>query len=298
MPPVVSTRAKFPTPHQLASYLALYPGLYVAAALARFLELSMPHTSHLPLIPLLFVALTTTGIYLLDRVKLHNRLLDPADQAAEPHRFAFLHRHLNVLRLLSAALLISAAFIGRCFSPLAPIAVACSAAGVILYAPGPRQNRPRPKDIFILKNLYTATGLTTLVVATAIASTPTLSFLNLLPTLIAAIALFLRMILDALFCDIDDTESDSQYGTQTHATRLGPAKARNLALAAQLALILVTAAATPIPQVPRLIWAATSLASWGALLLYHPAKLREFIDLRLPAEATIATILLTLFQNQ
>src|ERR1043165_9558889 len=142
-------------------HVGAWEGLYASAAvicltqlagLTGPLELPRPEA-------IAMVFLIACGVYALDRVKLRDSWIDPADEAAQPRRYAFLRAHSRRVRGAAIVMLVSAALVGLRISPWAPAVAALAATSVVAYAMRPRGERPRIKDIVWIKNGYVAAGM-------------------------------------------------------------------------------------------------------------------------------------------
>lgn len=284
-----------------ASYLALWPGLYIVGAVACLAQISGASFGFSPrawLAACGFAFTTAAAVYLLDRVKLRDAWLEPADALAHPRRYAFIAAHARALRIVIAVLLIVAGCFGAWLFKWAAILPLLAGAGVLLYAGRPRAARPRPKDILILKNAYVALGITGFALLIVLfAAHPDADFTGLRrslavswrPMSVGCAYLFLRVLADAILCDLDDELADQRYGTNTLPNQLGRDRAWIIALAIHgvgaIALIL---AAMPWPfHLPRLAWAVLSIVSFLTLRLAAPARVRDWVDARLPIEAAM-----------
>ena len=278
--------------------LSIWSGLYLAGAAAFVFQLTH-HPSIIPLWPIAMAWTIGIGIYLLDRVKLKNTWLDPADQAAHPIQQALIEKHPRKYRATAAAFLATAMLIAALNAPqnrlafLETIPIA-AALGVVLYAAMPRKQRPRPKDIFAVKNIFTAAGISAIAITLAIGATPASQAINTKAFIFAAIAICLRATADAALSDLDDLKADAQFGTNTFPVVLGPAQTRNAALAARM-LIAIALAIIPIgPSPARLAWAATSAISTASIWTLRPTLMRNPIDISLGLEAAIVAIILAI----
>jgi hypothetical protein len=282
-----------------AGHLALWAGLYVAAAVvclgqtAGLPAWDRPPAPHAAL--LLYAWATAAAVYLLDRVKLLDRWLDPADAAAHPRRYGFLTARTPLIRVLAAALVATAILAGLGAGWIAPAMTALAVAGVVIYAGRPRRHRPRVKDILFLKNGYVAGGITGFALLVALlpqAHSPgaiRAAISGALPAIAPAAALlFLRVVADAALCDLDDESADRAHRTRTLPVWLGRYPAWNAAMA----LRLVSAAGLLLPfspARPRLLWAGATVVSSIALRLWRPAKVRDAVDARFALEALLVT---------
>lgn len=280
---------------RVLSYLALWPGLYVAAGVVFILQIAgVRLATPAAMLSVVFAASTGTGTYLLDRVKLRDVWLDPADALAHPARYALLARHSRAVRAGAFVLLGAAAAAGAASpSPwLAGLPLA-AAAGVVLYAPRPRGAGPRVKDVLLVKNLYVSGGITGFALLVALAGTPPGWIVQAWPALaLAAATLFVRVVADAVLCDLDDQESDRAHGTATLPTALGRRRAWRAAMAARLGVGAVLLATPWCPGPARLAWGVLTIASSLLLRRLNPAAVRDWVDARFALEAIIATVAL------
>jgi len=251
--------------------LCVWSGLYGAACVvSAFLITDTPIWWE----GTLGAGLATSGVYLVDRIKLRDRDWDPADLAANKRRHTRLRSRKHAARLLALACLTSASVLlwerGR-VTGLLPWG---GCLGVMLYAPG-RSPGARPKDVPVLKNALVATGMTLLagVVLRVRTEGPT-------PGIAFALSwLWVTVLADALLSDLDDRETDQVHGTRTvptHGVRLAWGLGAGLALLGALGLVLVGHD----PAARRLgVWCLlTTLVLWGL----RPGRVRDLIDWRLP----------------
>jgi len=280
------------------SSLSIWSGLYLAGAAAFVFQLTH-HPSIIPLWPIAMAWAIGIGIYLIDRVKLKDGWLDPADQAAHPNQQALIEKHPRKYRATAAAFLATATLIAAFNAPenrlafleIIPIAAAI---GVVFYAATPRKQRPRPKDIFAFKNIFTAVGISAIAITLAIGASPATQAINSPAFIFAAIALSLRATADAALSDLDDLKADAMFGTKTLPVVIGPAQTRTAALAVRM-LIALSLAIIPIgPSPARLAWAATSAISTASIWASRPALLRNPIDISLGLEAAAVAIILAI----
>jgi len=282
-----------------AGHLGLWPGLYAVGALLCLTQLAWFTPDPGRLAAAAFsVLFTATGAYILDRVKLRDAWIDPADITAQPERYAFLVPRARFVRLAAVALLGAGALAGLFISRYAPLSAGLAALGVVAYALKPRRRQPRPKDIVWIKNLYVALGITSFAALAALAAAASRddfrAWLDLahehVRALVAACSLVAaRVLLDAALCDIDDEPADRAHRTHTFSTRWGPERAWSLTGLARIALIAITLAATPCPWRARLAWAIAMSVGTLALRLRRPERVRDPVDLRLFLEAAAVT---------
>lgn len=294
------------------AHLAVWAAVYVTAAVICAAQLTGA-THALTPITLIFTWSTALLAYLLDRVKLRDAWLDPADAQAHPVRYAFLYDRRHAARLLMAGAGLLSLASGWLLHPIAALATGAAVAGVLLYAGRPRTAGagPRIKDRFILKNLFVGAGiaafaLLVLVLAAApdaprapVPQPPDLltrlcTLLPAPPLLLTLTGLYLtlRVYADAVLCDIDDEAADRAFDTRTLPTRLGGERAWRLAMWARLALA-ATLLVWPVgPFAPRAAWAAASAAGTVLLRWRRPPKIRDLVDLRFGAEGACVWVVL------
>lgn len=273
--------------------------MYVAAAMVCLWQLSGVGAGVLP--PweaLVAVALMASGTYALDRVKLRNEWIDPADRMAQPERYAFIEGHATWVRWAAVACIVAGSAIGIRVSALAPVTGLLAAAGVVIYAPRPRRFGARLKDVAGLKNVYVAGGITGFCGLVAImaaahgdSSAARAIVESRWPALACACALTAaRVLLDAALCDLDDMESDRAHGTITLPTLVGNELAWTLTGAARIATLGATMACPWCPWPARVAWTLAGAAGMIALRARRPGRIRDFVDLRLVGVAAGATL--------
>lgn len=289
-------------------HLAVWAGLYVAAAVACAAQLADAPGALRPG-PLFFAWSTAVFAYLLDRVKLRDAWLDPADPVAHPHRYAFLHRHLGAVRLLMLLMAGASAASAVMIHPYGWIATPLVAAGVLIYAGFPRRRRgdngigaapPRPKDIFLLKNAFVGAGIgafALLVVAAAQAGPGRLAEWAVERPLLLALVLshlVVRVFADAVLCDIDDEPADRRHDTHTLPTRVGRQRAWTVAMVVRLALAASLLVWPVGPWRTRMVWAIVTGLTTVGLRLANPRAIRDLVDVRFAAEAAGVWVALSL----
>jgi len=293
-----------------ASHTGVWAGLYVTGAVVCAAQLSgmNPGTPTAKLgLAAGFACTTATAVYLLDRVKLRDSWLDPADALAHPSRFAFVSRHAAALRVVMVCLLLLSSWLGEQLVVGGATVPWIAAAGVLLYAGRPRERRRRPKDVLFLKNAYVAVGIASFagLVAWAV-GTPepgaTSSTVHVVARAGLVIMVFVqiagRVLADAVLCDLDDEHADRQYGTDTLPTALGRDRAWRLAFLLRMGLAAVLIISTPLPLWPRLAWAAVTAASSLTLWFASPARVRDWVDVRFAWEAIVVGVVLYLVPSQ
>ncbi len=284
-------------------HLGLWAGLYALAALICFAHLAGLTLKGLPLPrweAMVCVLLTATAVYALDRVKVRRHLLDPADAAAQPGRYEFLHRVDRTARVIASLLLLSAGAIGFRLGWYIPLAVLFSGIAGVIYAPGPRRHRARLKDRLYIKNAYAALGMTGFVglVGLAAESGPRLADLSSdvrargLTLVLAGAVVAWRIFLDAALCDIDDEQTDRHYRTDTFAVTLGPARVWTWSGLGRLGIALALPILTPLAMPARMAWCIAMLLGMAALRWRRPERIRDTIDVRFLPEAIFVSMIL------
>ncbi len=280
--------------------LAVLPAIYVAAATALLAVLA---DATIAPAAIAYSALVAWPVYLLDRVKWHDAWLDPADTAAHPRRQALLAPRRVAIRAMSVAMLAAASLLAWRFAAsarpgLSALAISMpilAAIGAWIYAGRPRRRLPRPKDVLPLKS--PAVG----VAIAAFAAVATLAFearnaantsmfeIFAPPTLVlAAAAIAVRVAGDAIWCDLDDAESDRAHRTASVPAVLGASAGWWLGCGLALTGSALALAARP----DAVGVTAATAASIGtiALWLQRPRPVRDRAELRLPIEAAIVLV--------
>ncbi len=282
------------------SHLAVWPGVYVVGAVVYFIHLTDAALTPAERARCLALAFCVgVGAYLLNRVKLRDAWLDPADAAACRARFDYIRRHAAAVRAAAFALLtlgLVLAWSGR-HEPWMISIPFIAAVGVVAYAGRPRRRSSRVKDVLILKNMYVAAGIggfAAMVVWIGPAEPPALDAGSLPIWIFALATLWVRVIADAILCDLDDQAADQQFGTRTVPTTFGHARAWNTAMIIRL-VIAAALAAAPVGSIrARLVWAILIAGSSIALRLAAPRAVRDWVDARFGVEALAASIVLHL----
>src|SRR4051812_12969576 len=112
-----------------ASHLALWASLYVTGATVCFWQLSglAPATGQPESgFGLLCAFFTAAAVYLLDRVKLKDAWLDPADREAHPDRYSFIASRSMAVRALLVICVVASAVTGYLVTPWAPVLTAAA----------------------------------------------------------------------------------------------------------------------------------------------------------------------------
>ena len=296
---------------RIAGHLAVWVGLYSAGAAVCFAHIAGRQVS----LSVLWIAGTTAmGVYLFDRVKLSDGMLDPADRQAHPERFTFLSGRTRPARALAIVLGLAAMVVAAGVHPLAIAMVPCAFLGVFAYAGLPRNRRrgqfdfgrargPRVKDILLVKNVAVAVCMTVFVgLLVVLSGSSDGDWRGVWQTwqadgpniAVAGVFLFGLILADAILCDIDDGPADAAHGTSTLPERFGVSAAWLVAGMLYVGiglLVLVEAGGEPLAHARR-TWALLTMASVVVLYLCRPKRLRDLIDLRLPVVAVIAAAMI------
>ena len=299
-----SSRDRWMRAAAVPGHLALWTGLYSASALLCLVQTTgVPADvfSRRAVAGYLCAWATATSVYLLDRVKLSDRRLDPADAQAKPERYAFLHSRRCAIRAAAAVLALIGLVCGWLVHPLCVALVLGAFVGILIYAGHPPGHvsgrRRRLKDLFIIKNLSVAGSITAFAAGIALLAAysdrrPNSAgpSLNAAEFLGGALLLLGRVAADAALCDIDDEAADRRYGTQTLPTRLG--RERTWLIALGLGAVLVGASwllPAPAPvRSARILWTGLALVSGVGIRMWNPGRLRDVIDFRFVAIGLIA----------
>ncbi|MCC6320835.1 MAG: UbiA family prenyltransferase [Phycisphaerales bacterium] len=281
------------------AHLAVFAAVYVTAAVVCAAQ--VVGAAHAPTPGVLLFAWSTALLaYLLDRIKLRDAWLDPADRDAHPERFAFLFAHRHAARALMLVAAVASAISGWMLHPIAAAGTGATVVGVLVYAGRPRAagGRARVKDRFILKNLFVGAGIAgfaVLIVCLAAeraagagrADCFTLIVPPFPPLLIALTLAYLtlRVYADAVLCDIDDEPADRAHDTRTLPTRIGGEGAWRAAMWLRLALAASLLVWPVGPFAARAAWAGFSALGTLALRWWRPHRVRDLVDARFGIEA-------------
>lgn len=287
-----------------AGHIGLFAGLYVVGAMVCVWQLGGLASSEF-VVPswaaLVAVGLIATGTYALDRVKLRDTWMDPADREAQPERYAFLSAHSATVRMLALVMLAAGGAIGWFVNVLAPAAAVLAAAGVVAYAPMPRLGRRRLKDRLGLKNAYVAAGITGFVAVAALADAagrehpPDIArtFMSHGWAMIGVCLLVgVRTLVDAALCDLDDEGADRRHGTATLPTTLGGGAAWRITGVVRVFASVATLACVWCPWRTRVAWAIVGAIGILALRMRRPRRVRDLVDIRFAMEALAASVVL------
>ena len=266
-------------------HLAIWVGCYAAAVVAMgglLLRGSMPGWA------VLIAMLTTIGTYLVDRIRLLAREVDPADAMAHPERARLMMLNPSGIRLLAAVFLAAAMTLSFLFIPLASIVVVGAPMGVLLY--GHRRQGVRLKDRLFIKNAIVAVSMVVMFVFLAG------SWENLMLLGFASLCLLLHVFADAMLCDIDDRYADEKFGTRTIPNVYGVRATWNMALVMNMGaagLLLVAAGMGLLPLRAGVLLGALPIMATMILKSWSPDRIKDLVDLKLPV-AVIASWLLLL----
>lgn len=255
--------------------LAVYPAVYLAASVWLF-SLAAGTTLDQP-IPYI-VAILGLGLYLLDRVKLQEGWLDPADLRGQPARHGFVRRHSGTVRLLAFTCLVLSGVGLIVFEPQLLFVVPLGVAAVLVYAfAGPK--RRRLKDLPLIKPLLIGIGITLLAVFAGGEGHAGL--------VLPVIFLLLVTTGDAAACDIEDHHTDRRFGTRTPAAILGSRRGWLLPVACHAGAVVTSLAfrGTSAPPI-----AAALLVTTAGLAAADAETVRDLVDIRLPVLCLLAVI--------
>ncbi|HZK81838.1 MAG TPA: hypothetical protein VFC46_12240, partial [Humisphaera sp.] len=112
------------------------------------------------------------------------------------------------------------------------------------------------------------------------------------PLALACALLIVRVLADAVLCDLDDADSDRRFGTQTLPNHLGRNRAWSVAFGLRIAVAVALVSIPVLPMWPRLAWALVTVVSSTWLWLSAPGHVRDWIDARFAVEAACVTVIL------
>lgn len=301
----MSTTPARESPLAVASHVALWPTLYVLSAAICFIHLAGLHAADLgaAIAAGAVVVCNAAGAYLLDRVKLRDDWFDPADAIAGPARDRFMRRNARLLRPLVAVLLAAGGIAGWLLWPWLALAPILVVVGITAYAGRPRTQAPRLKDVLLVKNGFVAGGITAFVAVVALAASSREPGASRLwnpvaaapaPIVLALFHVFLRVVADAVLCDLDDERADRRYRTSTLPVVLGRDRAWRIAMSIRLALAAGLLLALHIHPVHQAVaWSVVTVLTTVLLRLLRPARLRDWVDARFPLEAGLICVYLS-----
>lgn len=295
------------------AHLAFWAAAYVTAGVVCAAQL-LGVAHHLAPAALLYAWSTALFAYLLDRVKVRDAWMDPADRLAHPKRYAYLHEHRHAARWIMLGAAGVSLLTGWVLHPIAAAGTVATVLGVLAYAGRPRTAGagPRIKDRFIVKNLFVGVGIAgfAVLIASLVAVdraqdagaesvahlVKRLANAPLGPALTFAY-LTLRVYADAVLCDIDDEEADRVHDTRTLPTRFGGERAWVAAMWLRLALAASLLCWPAGPFAARVAWAVVSAAGTVMLRWWRPQKVRDLVDARFGIEAACVWIVLAGFSR-
>lgn len=288
------------------AHTAVWLGFYVAGACVVLHMILTSHDGALPSADVLAGAFCAgTGVYLFDRVKLSDALLDPSDAAAHPERYRFVSSRSRPLRFLSLTLGVVATVLTARLHPIALTVVPLAYLGVWIYAgvrvfPASGASK-RVKDVLVLKNATVGVSITLFAFLLVLADGARLHGTDLLDELAidplnavwSCVFLASHVFVDAVLCDVDDRHADARFGTDTIPARAGVYAAWWTAIIGNVVLLLAAIGMRWRLDSTQASWFGLAmLGSLLALRAWRPTRVRDLIDLRLPACA-LAVALLT-----
>lgn len=283
--------------------LSLGNGFYAAAlagAAASVLGLDLP--------PVFFVwvFLAAWGAFMLDRIKLADRLAEPGDEIAHPGRSAFIRRHTRILRTGMVFVGVAGFGVGLSIHPVAAIATLASWLGVIAYsiawpadeaggdagAPVPR----RLKSVPLVKNLLVGIAFGVLAVLTVVLEAALLGINTRGPSPVhpGVVVGWLTLLVtaDAVLCDVGDEAGDHAANVRTLVVlhgRRGAIAAALVLHAAAAATLLVTMFGASVPGTV-LFWAIVPMVTAAAAVIIKPYCPGTLIDWRLPVVVIVTAV--------
>lgn len=267
-------------------HLAAWVGLYVGGCVALAGLLLHGSVSFLAVAIAIPAAM---GTYLIDRARPLPGRVDPADTVAHASRAALMVRSGGLIRVSAVLLLALASALALVISPVAIVVVVGAPVGVLIYSH--RGQHTRPKDRLILKNAFVAVSIVTLVLV--------LEGHVHQPAAMAVVGgfLLLHVFVDAMLCDIDDRHADARFGTRTIPNTLGVVATWRLAIVMDLmAVVLLVLAAwmTVLPWLPAILLGLTTLSATVILASFPVARVKDLVDLKLPAAVLVGWVCLSL----
>lgn len=288
-------------------HLALWLGLYFVAvyALAALLL-----GRHLRMPALIGSFAAGMAIYLLDRLKLSDAALDPADLLANEPRHVFLRQRASLYRMLAWVFVAIGTVAVVAMHPINLILPVVGVGGVLLYShaktePGEQGGaddasarvRLRLKDRLMLKNLLPGGAIAGFGTMLALQSQGNAleSFavgdVFQWPTVLVAFFLTIVITFDASLCDIEDMDADAAHRTATLPIVLGVRQLWVLATVAQVLAASGLLLAFDMMDLPTftepvqrslVLFIITTLVFHSMLALMPQRSIRDLIDLKLP----------------
>lgn len=269
----------------MAGYLALWPALYLLAAACLLADVEgIPRPSVTASVLLVAVAVS---VYLIDRVKLADRLVDPGDAETHPRRHAWLWAHRGLARALAGLALVTASVAGYLLHPALALAPLVGQAAVFAYSgvpPRPDRRLARLKDIPLVKNVAAALALAT-VAALSLRHMADPPHLIAIAGAVGVVALLIAA--DCMMCDVGDARGDRRHGTLTVPVLLGERAGRLIA-----SVLAVGAAvwAWVVVGPTEWYWPVAIVGSQIALAVVPSRFVRNATDLRLPLLAVVIAL--------
>ena len=253
-----------------ARHLAVFAAFYVAAqAVAACLLTGVAVSGRIVAV----AALTAMGTYLVDRSGPWPGRPDRGDLRAEPERVRFLRRNTVLVRCLAIGAPLVAFGLAVPWGPWVAV-VPLSVIGLLCYSKWALPGR-RIKDRLLLKNAAVALSIASLalVLSRAGGGATWLALATVAPVLV------LRVMADAMRCDIDDVDADRRQGTRTLANTFSVKVAWRVAMAMD-----GCAAVAALAMVPMVGWgvsiAVGSVPLIGGIVLtvLQPKPSRDLVD--------------------
>jgi len=288
-------------------HVALWLGLYFVAVYALAALLLDRHLTTPALIGSFAAGM---AIYLLDRLKLSDAALDPADLLANEPRHVFLRQRASLYRICAWVLVAIGTVAVVALHPINLILPVVGVGGVLLYShakPQPNEhsasNAPaiahrRLKDRLVLKNLLPGgaiAGFGTMLALQSPGNTDEpFALVDIVhwPTIVTAVFLTMVITLDAALCDIEDMPADAAHHTNTLPIVLGVKKLWILATLVQVLAAIGLMLAFARMEVPgyaesgrsaMALFIIATLATHSVLALMPHRHIRDLIDIKLPA---------------
>ncbi len=265
-------------------HLALWPTLYAVGVLVLtdwFFTNTTPQWA-----AVCFVAFCAHGCYLLDRVKISDTRLDPADQLAQPTRYQFLISHARIMRLMILADLALATIAAAIFAPVLAWIPATALWCVHLYAGRASDvTNPRLKDFPAIKAFFIAGGHGALALAATLGEHGFHTHQIPLAAWISLIGIGAIVFGDAVLCDLDDHDTDQQFATKSLPVLFGSNGAWWIAIAAHALGVMVIGALNG--------W-VLGLGVFGSVLLMTDGLFRIFPRQRDAVDARLLPLVILL----
>lgn len=273
-----------------AGHLALWVGLYFAGAYVAAVLL-LGETIHPGALGASFCA--GVGLYLIDRVKIRDAWLDPADIEGDERRHRFLRQHRRTLRV-AAWIILAAGYLSVSATHPSNLVLPLIGIGGVIWYSKPTRRAPRLKDRAMLKNLLPALAIASLAVILAETSVWHVAHHATVTTGLVFAGLVLQVAADAMLCDLDDLATDAAHGTQTLALALGRDRTIALGAALQLAAgaLWVARGSEWNHVLPGGCICLANVAGTTALWLRPTGPIRDLIDLKLPATVLIVWLVI------